>query len=127
MKTKRCSHKRVRIDEGLVDGNIVPIARRCVRCGALIKLADANDNHPAIEVELGAALLARLIGHMPAGPQFPPESRGWDDRCEDVIDDHEHTTGEAIGWLAHAIVNHDAEQAELALEQPAEASAEGAL
>jgi hypothetical protein len=116
METKKCSHKTSRVDSKLVDGDTVEIARWCVRCGALLRLADANDSHPAVEVELAAALLARLVGHLPSGPDFDPEARGWDDRCEDVIDDHEHTKGEAIGWLAHAIINHDAEQAELAAE-----------
>src|SRR5678815_2597759 len=112
MKTKKCNHETSRVDAGLVDGATIEIARWCLGCGALLKLAAANDNHAAVAIEIAAALLAENVAGQPRGPEFDPEARGWDDRCEDVIDDHEHTPGEAIGWLAHAIVNHDDEQAE---------------
>ena len=115
MKTKKCSHETSRADYGQVNGEAIEIARWCVGCGALLKLADANDGDDgdaAVAVEIAAALLAENVAGQPRGPEFDPEARGWDDRCEDVIDDHVHTPGEAIGWLAHAVVNHDDEQAE---------------
>src|SRR5437868_1351415 len=94
MKTKKCNHKTSRFDAGVLDGVTIDLARWCVGCGALLKLADANDDHPAVEVEIAGALLAQLVAHLPCGPQFEPETRGWDDRCEDVVDDHEHTPGQ---------------------------------
>jgi hypothetical protein len=126
MKTKKCNHETSRLDYGQVDGEAIEIARWCVACGALLKLAAANDNHAAVPVEIAAALLAENVAGQPRGPVFDPEARGWDDRCEDVVDDHEHTPGESIGWLAHAIVNHDDEQAELASAVPRDARPEGA-
>src|ERR1051325_414066 len=99
MKNQDCSHETSRLDYGSVDGEAIEIARWCLACGALLKLAAAHDNHPAGGVEIAAAPLAENGAGQPRGPDFDPEARGWDDRCEDVIDDHEHTPGEAIGWL----------------------------